>query len=434
MKSLKDRVGVIGGGDVAMDCARVAKRLGGEVTVIYRRTREEMPAHHEELMSLLHERIPIQELSAPKAVVVADGKVKGLKCATMQLGEPDASGRRRPVEVPGADFTLELDVIIAAIGQQPYLDFLKDSGIATNRKGYVVADEATCTTSVKDVFAGGDAINDGPLSLVKAEGDGKKIAAEILRRVAGVEPAAEPMRCTGGLDLPERLRQQATRVPRVDVPELPLTKRAGFDEVILTMTPAVAQAEAARCLRCDQFCSLCTSVCPNQAFLTYESKPFAADLATWTVRNGRGVADKPQRFAVVQASQTAVLTDFCNECGNCATFCPTAGRPYQDKPRLYVAKSEFEAQADNAFRITGVGAARKIAGRFGGATHELAPQGAGYVYRAPGLAVKLDAALKPQGEPEVSAAEGATLGLVPAAILATLLRGIAPEQLPVVAE
>ena len=239
------------------------------------------------------------------------------------------------------------------------------------------------------------------------------------------------MRCTGGLDLPERLRQQATRIPRVDVPELPLTKRNGFDEVILTMTPAVAQAEAARCLRCDQFCSICTSVCPHQAFLTYQSKPFSADLATWTVRGGRAMADKPQRFAVIQASQTAVLTDFCNECGNCATFCPTAGRPYVDKPRLYVSKSEFEAQADNAFRITGSGAARKIAGRFGGATHELAPQGAGYVYRAPGLSVALDANLKPQSAPEVSAAEGATLGLVPAAILATLLRGIAPEQLPV---
>jgi len=305
--------------------------------------------------------------------------------------------------------------------------------VSTNRKGYIVADE-NGVTSVADVFAGGDAVNDGPISLVKAEGDGKRIAAEIFRRVAGVEPAAEPMRCTGGLDLPERLRQQATRIPRVEVPELPLAKRNGFDEVILTMTPSVAQAEAARCLRCDQFCSLCTSVCPNQAFLTYESKPFSADLATWTMRGGRAVADKPQRFAVVQASQTAVLTDFCNECGNCATFCPTAGRPYQDKPRLYVSKSEFDAQADNAFRITGAGAARKIAGRFGGATHELAPQGAGYVYRAPGLAVALDAALKPQGEPEVSAAEGATLGLVPAAILATLLRGIAPEQLPVVAE
>jgi formate dehydrogenase major subunit len=110
VKPIKGRVGVIGGGDVAMDCARVSKRLGGDVTVIYRRTREEMPAHHEELMSLLHERIPIKELSAPKSIVVENGKVKGLRCSTMQLGEPDDSGRRRPVEVPGADFTIELDV------------------------------------------------------------------------------------------------------------------------------------------------------------------------------------------------------------------------------------------------------------------------------------------------------------------------------------
>jgi len=434
VKSLKGRVGVVGGGDVAMDCARVAKRLGGDVTVIYRRTREEMPAHHEELMSLLHEQIPIRELAAPKAVVVADGKVKGLRCSTMKLGEPDASGRRRPVEVPGADFTVELDVVIAAIGQQPFLDFVKDSGIEVNRKGYIVADEATGATSAKDVFAGGDAINDGPLSLVKAEGDGKKIAAGILRRVAGVEPAAEPMRCTGGLDLADTLSKQAVRLRRVDVSELPLEKRGGFDEVLLTMSRDAAQDEAARCLRCDRFCSICTSVCPNHAFITYQAAPFSADLATWTVRGGRAVAGKPQSFAVVQASQTAVLTDFCNECGNCATFCPTAGRPYQDKPRLYVSKSEFGAQADNAFRITGAGAARKIAGRFGGATHELAPKGAGYVYRAPGLAVELDARLKPAGEPQVSAAEGAALGLVPAAILATLLRSIAPEQLPVAAE
>ena len=434
VKSLKGRVGVIGGGDVAMDCARVAKRLGGDVTVIYRRTREEMPAHHEELMSLLHERIPIRELAAPKAVVAADGKVKGLKCSTMKLGEPDASGRRRPVEVPGADFTVDLDVIIAAIGQQPFLDFLKDSGIATNRKGYVVADAATCATNVPDVFAGGDAVNDGPLSLVKAEGDGKLIAAEILRRAANVPAMPEPMRCTGGLDLVDALRRQATRRLRVDVPELPLAKRNNFDEVILTMKKDVAQAEAARCLRCDQFCSLCTSVCPNQAFFTYETRPFAADLATWTVMGGQLVAGKPEKFAVVQAYQTAVLTDFCNECGNCATFCPTAGRPYVDKPRLYAAKSEFEAQADNAFRITGKGAARKIAGRFGGATHTLAPKGTGWSYHAPGLTVELDSKLQPVGAPQVSAPDGAALSLVPAAVMTTLLRSIAPEQLPVVAE
>lgn len=432
MTSLKGRVGVIGGGDVAMDCARVAQRLGGDVTVIYRRTREQMPAHHEELMSLLHEQIPIKELTAPKQILTENGRLKGLLCSTMKLGEKDASGRRRPIEVPGADFTIELDVLIAAIGQQPLLDFLKDSGVECNRKGYIVTDEKG-VTSAANIFAGGDAVNDGPISLVKAEGDGKAIAAEILRRIADVPAAEEPMRCTGGLNLPEELRKQATRIRRVDVPELPLAKRNSFDEVLHTMTPETARAEAARCLRCDRFCSLCTSVCPNQAFITYEVQPFAAELASWTVQGGQLVADKPVRFAVIQASQTAVLTDFCNECGNCATFCPTAGAPYKDKPRLYVQASEFEAQADNAFRLTGSGADRAIAGRFAGETHTLTPRGDGYVYAAPGLSVTLDARLQPVGAPEVSAADGASLGLVPAATMKVLLSGIAPEQLPVVA-
>jgi putative selenate reductase len=432
LKSLKGRVGVIGGGDVAMDCARVAKRLGGEVTVIYRRTREEMPAHHEELMSLLHEQIPIKELAAPKSIVVENGQVKGLRCATMKLGEPDASGRRRPVEVPGADFTLALEVIIAAIGQQPLLDFLQGSGIETNRKGYIVAN-VDGTTSAKNIFAGGDAVNDGPLSLVKAEGDGKKIAAEILRRVADVPATPEPMRCTGGLDVPAELRKQATRIQRVDIPELPLSARQSFREVLHTLSVEAAQAEAARCLRCDRFCSLCTSVCPNQAFLTYQIQPFSAELATWTVQGGQVVAGKREKFAAVQAYQTAVLTDFCNECGNCATFCPTGGRPYVDKPRIYASPGEFAAQADNAFRITGAGPSRAIAGRFAGATHTLAPKGAGYLYRAPGLSVVLDGRLQPAGAPEVSAPEGASLGLVPAAVMKVLLCGIAPEQLPVVA-
>ncbi len=433
LKSLKGRVGVVGGGDVAMDCARVAKRLGGDVTVIYRRTTEEMPAHHEEVVGLLKEGIPIQELSAPKAVVAANGQLTGLRCSTMKLGEPDASGRRRPVEVPGADFTVELDFLVAAIGQQPALEFLDGSGIEKNRKGYIVAD-AVGATSVKDVFAGGDAVNDGPLTLVKAQGDGKRIAAEILRRVAGIPHPPEVMRCTGGLDLPAEIRKRATRVARVGIPELPAFGRLGFDEVVLTLKKADAQVEADRCLRCDRFCSICTSVCPNHAFLTYQSHAFSAELATWTVKGGQPVAGPRAEFAAAQAYQTAVLTDFCNECGNCATFCPTAGRPYADKPRLYISKGEFEAQKDNAFRITGKGSSRAIAGRFAGATHGLAPKGAGYVYRAPGLTVELDATFKPTDEPEVSAPDGANLGLVPAAIMSVLLRGIAPEQLPAVAE
>jgi len=390
-----------------------------------------MPAHQEEIVNLRNEGVPIRELAAPKAILVEDGKLKGLLCSTMELGEPDDSGRRRPIEIPGADFTMELDILISAIGQKPALEFMEDSGIERNRKGYIVADE-NGATSLKDVFAGGDAVNEGPTTLVKAEGDGKQIAAEILKRITGADAPAKPNRCTGGLDMPEKLRDQATRIQRVEIPELPSSNRDGFDEVVQTLTPEAAQAEAARCFHCGQFCSICTSVCPNQAFLTYESKPFTAELAGWSVLGGQVVADKPIRFAVIQAYQTAVLTDFCNECGNCATFCPTAGRPYMDKPRLYVQKGEFEAQETNAFRFTGSGDSRAIAGRFENETHTLTPRGSGFVYTAPGLSVEVDATLNPAGAPEISAAEGAVMSLVPAAIMKVLLSGVSPDQLPVV--
>ncbi|MDR0993307.1 MAG: FAD-dependent oxidoreductase [Verrucomicrobiota bacterium] len=431
LNSLKGRVGVVGGGDVAMDCARVAKRLGGDALVVYRRTTEEMPAHREEVLGLMEEGIPIRELSAPKAVETREGRVTGLRCAVMELGEPDASGRRRPVEVPGRDFVLELDILIAAIGQRPDLEFLKDTGVERNAKGYIVADEATGATSVEDVFAGGDAVNAGPLTLVKAEGDGKRIAFEIIRRLTGGSLAASANRCTGGLDLPAVMRKRATREKRVAVEERSVSARGNFEEVLQTLSEPAASEEASRCLACDRFCSICTSVCPNHAFLTYICEPFAVELASWTFEKGRAVAGASIPFCVEQAYQTAVLTDFCNECANCATFCPSAGKPYADKPRLYVSETEFEAQSDNAFRLIGRGASRRVVGRFRGETHVLEPRAGGYVYTAPGFRVEVDADLRPLGEPDVQLQEGRG-DLLPAAILRTLLRNLAPEQLPLV--
>ena len=135
-------------------------------------------------------------------------------------------------------------------------------------------------------------------------------------------------------------------------------------------------------------------------------------------------------FAVRQSTQTAVLTDFCNECANCATFCPTAGRPYQDKPRLYASLSEFEAQTDNAFRIVGEKDNRSISGRFSGATHTLVPVAGGFEYKTPVLAVRLDSSLAPVDAPSFDAAFTGTADLTPAAILRTLLLNISPAQLP----
>ncbi len=425
LTALSGRVGVVGGGDVAMDCARVALRLGASPEVVYRRTRDEMPAHREELEGLLAESIPVRELSAPKAVEASGGKLTALRCAKMRLGEPDASGRRRPVAT-GEEFSLPLDFLVAAIGQRPDLDFAASIGVALNAKGYIVADDSG-RTNLPGLYAGGDAVNNGPATLVKALADGRAIARAILSQA---DPDFPP--CTAPVDLPATILKRAKRIPRVDVPVTPLSQRKDFSEVVGTLSRDAAKAEAARCLNCDSFCSVCTSVCPNHAFLTYEvPSPLSFSLAAWTVSGGALSLAAPVPFAVRQRYQTAVLTDFCNECANCATFCPTAGRPYQDKPRLYSSESEFLAQENNAFRISGSGTARSIAGRFDGETHRLVPTPDGYSYSRPGFSVDLSPALVPLAAPVLSSALKATaLSLLPAAILYTLLTSLSPAQLP----
>ncbi len=189
------RVGVVGGGDVAMDCARTAWRLGAdEVSVIYRRTREQMPAQYEERHGLEEEGIPVRELLAPKAVVAVDGRLSALRCGKMQLGEPDASGRRRPVEIPGAEEEVPLDTLVVAISQRGDFGLFDGEPPKVNRHGYLDVHPETLATSLEGVFAGGDAVQDGPATIVKAVGDGKRIARAIRALEEGRRPRVRPAR------------------------------------------------------------------------------------------------------------------------------------------------------------------------------------------------------------------------------------------------
>ena len=162
--------------------------------------------------------------------------------------------------------------------------------------------------------------------------------------------------------------RRARREYRVPIQVSALDRRDGFEETVLGYTAEEAQREASRCLDCDTICSLCVGVCPNMALMTYEMAPVRADLPELAVVGGAVVATGSTPFVVDQRLQIAVLTDFCNECGNCVTACPTSGRPYVDKPRLYLDRADFEAQASNAFMLLGSGV---IEGRFDGATHRL---------------------------------------------------------------
>ncbi len=248
--NLKGRmVLVIGGGNAAVDAARSATRLGAKkVTMLYRRTKAEMPALDEEIEEAEREGVEIRTLVAPKRVIVRGGKVGGLECVECSLGEFDKSGRRRPVPKSGSEFTLDADVIVAAVGQTVELDGLaaKD-GLASTDRGTVAADEKTCATGIDGVFAGGDCVT-GPDTVIEAIAAGKRAAAEIDKYLGGdgvLFPRQEIVRRITGEII-------ESETPRQIVPCVPVEKRvSGFTEVELGYTAGMAQAEAARCLRCD---------------------------------------------------------------------------------------------------------------------------------------------------------------------------------------
>ncbi|PWB70437.1 MAG: putative selenate reductase subunit YgfK [Holophagae bacterium] len=370
LTELPGRVGVIGGGDVAIDCARTARRLGAsEVTVIYRRSRREMPAQREEVEALAEEGIPVLEQTLPLAVVADSGRVCGLRCAATMLGEPDDSGRRRPIRMWGSDREIPLDALVVAVGQRADLALFGAERPEVNRAGFLVVDPATLETSLPNVFAGGDLIGDGPATIVKACGDGRRIAAAIAAREGRAAHAAAAE--AHFIDRTDLLRRRSQRQFRERVSQLPPGQRAGFDEVIATYPPAKAVAEAGRCLDCDLLCSTCETVCPNRAIFTYRSAARVLELPVLRWHRGKPAVAGQERVEVRQPYQVAVIADLCNDCGNCTTFCPTSGRPFADKPRLFLDEASFQAQTDNAFRLLRHAGGWTVQAALDGARHEL---------------------------------------------------------------
>ncbi|HIR13165.1 MAG TPA: NADPH-dependent glutamate synthase [Candidatus Choladousia intestinavium] len=174
------KVAVVGGGNVAMDAATTALRLGGDVHIVYRRSEAELPARVEEVHHAKEEGIVFNLLTNPKEILVDENdNVRGMVCVRMELGEPDASGRRRPVEIPGSEFELEVDTVIMALGTSPNpLISSTTIGLDTNRRKCIIADETTGQTSKEGVFAGGDAVT-GAATVILAMGAGKAAAKGI---------------------------------------------------------------------------------------------------------------------------------------------------------------------------------------------------------------------------------------------------------------
>ncbi|MFY9167434.1 MAG: FAD-dependent oxidoreductase, partial [Desulfomonilia bacterium] len=276
----RGHVGIVGGGNSAVDAARVAlrqKEVTG-VTLFYRRTRDEMPAYEEEIEAALEEGVRIETLISPVKIHVRqeeieaairegveletlvspikiharEGRLTGIECVRNRLGEVDATGRRTPVPIPGSEFRVDLDTLIVAIGERPSSRALASMGLELDKGGRVKADRKTLETSIKGVFAGGDLVT-GPNTVIDAVASGKKAALVIDRYLSG-QPLVEPAKPK----LPEvyiepAVHEESGETPPRAVPvSLPPSERVkNFREVESALTEGQARTESRRCLRCD---------------------------------------------------------------------------------------------------------------------------------------------------------------------------------------
>ncbi len=275
--TLGNKVAVIGGGNAAVDAARVALRLGAkDVTVIYRRSRAEMPAIPSEIEEMEREGIKIHFLAAPVKILSKDGKLTGIQCLRMELGEPDASGRRRPVPIKGSEFDIEVDNVIIAIGQLVNRDVLPKE-LAFTSWGTIAVDPITLQTNIEGVFAGGDVVS-GPADVIAAIAAGKEAAISIDRYLRGVDLKE------GRPEARERVKEISkkgiAKKARATMPLLEPTKRIGsFAEVELGFDEKTAISEASRCLNCAVCCECleCVKVCERKA-INHEMKEEIVEL------------------------------------------------------------------------------------------------------------------------------------------------------------
>jgi len=270
------RVVVIGGGNTAVDASRTALRLGAEeVMMLYRRSREEMPASSWEIEDAEKEGVKLRILTAPVEVLSENGRMSALRCIKMELGEPDASGRRRPIPIPGSEFVLPADTLIAAVAQAPEISFLDEShGLAITKQGTFEVNPRTLETNRSGVFAGGDAAK-GPGILIQAIADGRRGALSIDRYIRQVdlltprELVPLPVAELSKEEINEKIaRGEVSRNPRMVIPTQPAEERIkDFREVELVLTEEQAKQEASRCLACGlcSECHLCVEACKREA-------------------------------------------------------------------------------------------------------------------------------------------------------------------------
>ncbi len=345
------KVAVVGGGNTAMDACRTAVRLGAsEVYILYRRTRDEMPAEDIEIIEAEEEGVIFKYLVAPVEIIEEDGKAKKVRLQKMQLGEPDASGRRRPVPIAGEEEIIDVDLVIGAIGQG--VDLAGFESLKATNWNTIVTDETTFTTSMKGVFAGGDAINDGAGIAIEAIGDAKKAAIVIDEYLKGQEISFTEPYWVKREDITEETFKDREKAKRPHMGHLSAKERKkNFEEVVAGYTPEQAMEDAKRCLECgcgDVFeCKLIDysnsyEVSPeiyegevhsrehddNHPFIVRNSDKcilcgLCVRVCDEVMDNGAlGLVDRGFDTAVKPALNLPLAETNCISCGQCISVCP----------------------------------------------------------------------------------------------------------------
>ena len=334
---------IIGGGNTAMDAARTAYRLvgkEGKVSIVYRRTINEMPADQGEIKAILEEGMEIMELIAPEKVINENGQLKALLCSKMELGEKDSSGRPRPVKIEGSEFKIPCDTIIPAIGQSLDIDFVSEELLKAKIGNY--------QTQIENIFIGGDALR-GAATAIKAIGDGRKAAEQIIKKSEIDFKIPKPTN-EKSLSKKELILKRAERKFAPELIELDIHDRKNFKLVSETIDKKTIVQEADRCLQCDEICNICTTVCPNFANYSYEIEPVSYYLQkAIQLENGEIEVENEGLFEINQKYQILNIANFCNECGNCETFCPTNSAPYKEKPKFWLTKASFDLAEEGYF-------------------------------------------------------------------------------------
>lgn len=306
-----DKVAVVGGGNTAMDACRTAVRLGAkEVYVVYRRTEKEMPAEQIEIDEAREEGVVFKFLTNPAEIVGENGKVKEIKLQVMELGEPDESGRRRPVPVEGKFEILPVSCVIAAIGQKANVAGFE--GVELNRKGIISADETSYRTSVEGVFAVGDATNNGASIAIEAIGEARRCSKVVDLYLNGVEVPYRKTYLSVKKVTPEHF-EGYIKLPRAKMPTRdPEERKHDFQEINLGFSEAQARAEAARCLDCGchdfEECKLIR--CAN----LYELQPQRVERLRGEGRVHPSYKEK--RLVAIERDQGK-----CILCGQCVRLC-----------------------------------------------------------------------------------------------------------------